>query len=71
MSHDESSLFYIAEMVTVDLQWFVLYCDKNRPAKDTCDEFYEPTTTTSDNMGKPTLNLRKLRELFQLMQPLQ
>ena len=33
-----------ADMVSVDLQWFVLYCDKNRPAKDTCDEFYETTT---------------------------
>ena len=33
-----------AEMVAVDLQWFVLYCDKNRPAKDTCDEFFETTT---------------------------
>ena len=30
-----------AEMVPVDLQWFVIYCDKTRPESDQCTDMYD------------------------------
>ena len=33
-----------AEMVPVDLQWFVLYCDANRPTLEQCNDMYDASS---------------------------
>ena len=31
-------------MVPVDLQWFVLYCDANKPSNEQCDDMYDASS---------------------------
>ena len=33
------------EMVPVDLQWFVIYCDKTRPENDQCNDMYDASSS--------------------------
>ena len=43
-----------AEMVPVDLQWFVLYCDANRPTLEQCNDMYDASSDydyTDDRHG--------------------
>lgn len=43
-----------AEMVPVDLQWFVLYCDANRPTLEQCNDMYDASSDydyTDDREG--------------------